>query len=258
MLELRALTKSFGDTIAVDNLSLSIPKGEMVGIIGRSGAGKSTLLRTINRLAEPDSGDILWDGNSVSGLSGSALRNWRRQAAMIFQQFQLAPRLDVLTNVLIGSLHGRPVVPTLFKQFPAELRARAFEELRSLDMAQFALQRAQTLSGGQQQRVAIARAMMQNPDIILADEPISSLDVSNANTVMQALQRINRERGITVIVNLHTLGVARRYCPRIIGMISGKIVFDGPPTALNDAALSEIYRGPMDDPDMPEHYEAAA
>jgi phosphonate transport system ATP-binding protein len=221
----------------------------MVGVIGRSGAGKSTLLKMINRLVEPDSGEILWKGEAVLAMSGKSLRNWRRRAAMIFQQFQLAPRLDVLTNVLVGTLYDRPWLPALLKHFPAELRARAITELEALDMTATALQRAQTLSGGQQQRVAIARALMQSPDILLADEPISSLDVSNANTVMLALERINRERAITVLVNLHTLGAARRFCGRIIGMSAGRVVFDGPPSELTDDVLRTIYRGPQDLPD---------
>jgi phosphonate transport system ATP-binding protein len=251
VLELRDVCKSFGSTRAVDHVSLSIPAGAMVGVIGRSGAGKSSLLRVINRLVEPDAGEIFWKGEPVLRMSGQALRNWRRRAAMIFQQFQLAPRLDVLTNVLVGALHDRPLLSAMIKHFPAELRARAIRELEALDMAQAALQRAQTLSGGQQQRVAIARALMQSPDLLLADEPISSLDVSNANTVMCALQTINRERGITVIVNLHTLGVARRFCDRIIGMSAGRVVFDGSPAGLTSEVLRDIYRGPSDSPERP-------
>lgn len=243
MLELREVSKSFGAKIAVDSVSLVIPKGEFVAVIGRSGAGKSTLLRVIDRLVEPDAGDILWESRSVLNLRGRDLRDWRRRAAMIFQQFHLAPRLDVLTNVLIGSLYRQSVMASVFKQFPKESRLQALRELAALDIADTALQRAQTLSGGQQQRVAMARAMMQQPDLVLADEPISSLDISNAHTVMQALQRINRERGVTMLVNLHTLDMARRYASRVIGMASGRVIFDGSPSALSPDVIREIYRG---------------
>lgn len=243
MLELTALTKSFGRKIAVKGVTLTIPKGQMVGIIGRSGAGKSTLLRLINRLAEPDSGSVRFGGQEVSRLKGGALRLWRRRSAMIFQQFNLIPRLDVLTNVLTGTLAARPLPAALLKLFPREARLRAIRELDALDMAQTALQRAATLSGGQQQRVAIARALMQDPDIMLADEPIASLDPMNAEIVMQALARVNAERGITVIVNLHALDIARRFCPRIVGLSAGKIVFDGPPEALTQDAVERIYNG---------------
>ena len=241
MLELVNLTKRYGEAVAVNGVSLSIPAGSMVGILGRSGAGKSTLLRMINRMAEPTSGDVLWQGASVLQLRGTALRGWRARCGMMFQQFNLAPRLDVLTNVLVGSVSRRPTIQTLFKYFPAEERARAIFELHALDMADFALQRAGTLSGGQQQRVAIARTMMQLPDLVLADEPIASLDPANAETVMSALSSISRERGITVLVNLHSLDIARTYCPRIIGMAKGQVVFDGSPGELDGATVEKIY-----------------
>lgn len=258
MLEIEGLTKRFGDKVAVDDVTLSFPPGQMVAVIGRSGAGKSTLLRLVNRLADPDAGDIRWDGSSVLRLKGRALRDWRRNAAMIFQQFHLAPRLDVLTNVLLGALHEAPPHAAMFKAFPRPLRARAILELDALDMADAALQRAGTLSGGQQQRVAIARAMMQSPKLVLADEPIASLDVENAERVMAELARINREFGITVIVNLHTLETARRWCTRVIGMAAGKVVFDGPVAGLDDAALDRIYRAGRPHAVMSERAPAAA
>lgn len=160
---------------------------------------------------------------------------------MVFQQFNLVPRLDVITNVLVGSLAERGVLSALAKQFPPELRARAILELDALGMAGVALQRAGTLSGGQQQRVAIARAMMQRPDVLLADEPISSLDPINADLVMNSLKRLNQERDLTVVVNLHSLDMARRYCSRVIGMANGKIVFDGTPALLDDNCVDRIY-----------------
>ncbi len=245
MLELHGVTKSFGDTLAVDNVSFACRRGELVGIIGRSGAGKSTLLRLINRLTDPTEGRVTWDGQDVSRLNGAALRQWRRRCAMIFQQFNLCPRLDVITNVLVGVVATRPLASSLIKFFPAVDRAQAILELDALDMAHAALQRAGTLSGGQQQRVAIARAMMQEPDLVLADEPVASLDPVNADVVMDALQKICRERNVPVIVNLHSLDIARRYCTRVVAMSKGAIVFDGPPAALTQTVLDRVYAGRM-------------
>ncbi len=241
MLEVQGVSKRFGETVAVDDVSFTCGRGEFLGVIGRSGAGKSTLLRTINRLSEPSSGRILWDGHEVGNLRGADLRRWRRRCAMIFQQFNLCPRLDVITNVLVGVAAERPLAATLFKAFPANDRAQAILELDALDMATAALQRAGTLSGGQQQRVAIARAMMQDPELILADEPVASLDPNNAEIVMNALQRICRERGVPVIVNLHSLEIAHLYCTRILAMARGKVVYDGAPGGLTPAVLERIY-----------------
>lgn len=241
MLEIENLRCCFGDVTAVDNASLTISRGEMVGVIGRSGSGKSSLLRLINRLYTADAGRICWDGDCVTAYSGRSLRNWRRRATMIFQDYNLIPRLDVLTNVLLGTLATRPIVPSLFKYFPPELRAQAIMELDRLDMAETALKRTQYLSGGQQQRVAIARAMLQNPELLLADEPVASLDPINSEIVMQSIADINRTRGITVLVNLHSIDIARRYCRRVIGMNKGRIVFDGPVELLTDQAVAAIY-----------------
>lgn len=241
MLELHGVTKRFGDKVAVDNVSFACGRGELVGIIGRSGAGKSTLLRMINRLGEPTTGTITWDGVPVTALKGKALRQWRRRCAMIFQQFNLCPRLDVITNVLVGVVAERPLARSLIKFFPREDRARAIKELDALDMAHAALQRASTLSGGQQQRVAIARAMLQDPELLLADEPIASLDPVNAEAVMNALQSICQERGVPVIVNLHSIDIARRYCTRVVAMAGGLVVFDGAPAELTTEVLDRIY-----------------
>lgn len=241
MLELTNVTRRFGANTAVDNCCLEIPAGQMVGIIGRSGAGKSTLLRMINRLVDPSSGDISYCNETVSGLKGAALRDWQHSCAMIFQQFNLVPRLDVLTNVLLGRLNQRSTVSSLLNLFSRSERAEAIIALERLDIAQTALQKAGTLSGGQQQRVAIARALMQNPKVLLADEPIASLDPRNAQIVMDALKAINERDGITVITNLHTLDTARTYCERIIGMQAGKIVFDGTPEELTEDAARQIY-----------------
>ena len=241
MLHLIKVSKQFGDVVAVNDVSIEIPSGQMVGIIGRSGAGKSTLLRLLNRLIDPTGGKIIFDGTEITALKGRALHQWRARCAMIFQQFNLVPRLDVITNVLIGRIYHRPTLPVLFKMFPAADRALAVLALERLDMIDQALQRADTLSGGQQQRVAIARALAQEPGILLADEPIASLDPRNAARVMDALRLINKEDGITVICNLHTVDTARGYCDRIIGMVSGSVVFDGEPEDLTMAKIREIY-----------------
>jgi len=241
MLEIRNVTRRFGGNVAVNAVGLDIPQGQMVGIIGRSGAGKSTLLRMINRLIDPSQGSILFEGTDVSKLAGSALRRWQRDCAMIFQQFNLVPRLDVLTNVLLGRLNHRSTSLSLLNVFSREERAMAIAALERLDIARTALQRAGTLSGGQQQRVAIARALMQQPKMILADEPIASLDPLNAKVVMDALRDINQREGITVITNLHTLDTARAYCNRIVGMAGGQVVFDGVPEELDREAVRRVY-----------------
>jgi phosphonate transport system ATP-binding protein len=245
MLELQGLTRRFGAVTAVDNVRLVIPDGQMVGVIGRSGAGKSTLLRMINRLTEPSEGRVLYGGQDVTALRGGALRRWRTDCAMIFQQFNLVQRLDVLTNVLIGRLNHRSgafaTLTSLLCMFTAEERAQAIRVLDRFDLADTALQRADTLSGGQQQRVAICRALLQEPKVLLADEPIASLDPRNAKVVMDALRQVNREDGITVLTNLHHLNTARHYCDRIVAMQAGRVMFDGPPSDLTAARVQEIY-----------------
>ena len=243
MLELQKVRKCFGDKVAVDDVSLEFRRGEFVGVLGRSGAGKSTLLRTINRLTDPTSGSITSGGIEITRLRGESLRCWRRRCAMIFQQFNLCPRLDVITNVLVGVVAERPLAATLLKCFSAQDRARAIQELEALNMASAALQRAETLSGGQQQRVAIARAMMQEPDVLLADEPVASLDPVNSEAVMDALHQVCRSRNIPVIVNLHSLDIARRYCDRVVAMSRGRVVFDDTPERLTNEALAQIYGG---------------
>src|ERR1700759_5553043 len=241
MLVVEGLTCRFGTKAAVDNASFSIATGGFIGVIGRSGAGKSTLLRTINRLAPVSSGRILFNGTDVTALKGPALRHWRARSAMIFQQFNLIGRLDVLTNVLMGRLSKMPAWRSLFQLWPEEDVAVAMSALEQFDMAQLAAQRADQLSGGQQQRVAIARALVQQPDIILADEPIASLDPRNPRVVMDALLRINKHFGITVLCNLHSLDLARGYCDRLIGMSAGRVGFDGAPAALTEHIARELY-----------------
>src|ERR1700755_978397 len=241
MLVVEGLTCRFGTKAAVDNASFSIAPGGFVGVIGRSGAGKSTLLRMINRLVPPTDGRILFNGMDVTALRGRELRLWRARSAMIFQQFNLVGRLDVLTNVLMGRLAPPPPRAGLGQLWPEHDKALAMSALEQFDMGALAAQRADQLSGGQQQRVAIARALVQEPDIILADEPIASLDPRNTRIVMDALLRINKHFGITVICNLHSLDLARNYCDRLIGMAAGRVVFDGAPSALTDLVARELY-----------------
>jgi phosphonate transport system ATP-binding protein len=192
-------------------------------------------------LIDPTEGKILFGSTEVTALQGRELRAWRARTAMIFQQFNLVNRLDVLTNVMCGRLYEISTLRVLLKWFTGAERALALRALDRLGVADVAMNRADALSGGQQQRVAIARALMQRPRILLADEPIASLDPLNAKLVMDALADINRQDGITVVTNLHTLDTARAYCRRIIGMSAGKIVFDGAPEALTDAVAQELY-----------------
>ena len=236
-----ALTKVFDQAPAVDDVSLAIPAGQFVGVIGRSGAGKSTLLRLINRLTDPSAGRVSCDGVDVSALRGRRLRDWRRRCAMIFQQFNLVGRLDVLNNVLMGRLAYAPAWQSLPKLWSREDRMMAMAALDQFGLAELAARRAESLSGGQQQRVAICRALLQEPEIVLADEPVASLDPENTRIVMEALRRINRHFGATVVCNLHSVELAQAYCDRLVGMAAGRVVFDGVPSALTDRAARELY-----------------
>lgn len=241
MLRLDGVTKAYGHNVVLKGISLDIPKGQFVGVVGRSGAGKSTLLRAINRLDDPSSGRILWDGEEVTAFRGKSLRDWRRRCAMIFQQFNLVGRLDVLDNVLMGRLAHTATWRAMTKIWRDSDRTIAFSALEQMDIGTLAVQRAETLSGGQQQRVAICRALVQEPEIVLADEPIASLDPRNTRVVMDALARINREFGLTVICNLHSLEIARTYCERLVGLQGGEVVFDDVPDALDEAMAHRLY-----------------
>ncbi len=241
MLVVEGLTCRFGAKAAVDNASFSVAPGSFVGVIGRSGAGKSTLLRTINRLAPATEGRILYNGVDVTALRGKELRQWRARSAMIFQQFNLVGRLDVLTNVLMGRLASVSQLRALIKLWPDTDKAIALSALEQFEIASLAAQRADQLSGGQQQRVAIARALVQEPELILADEPIASLDPHNTRVVMDSLKRINRDFGITVLCNLHSLELARSYCDSLIGMAAGRVVFEGTPEQLTNSEAGRLY-----------------
>jgi phosphonate transport system ATP-binding protein len=241
MLVLEGVSRRFGTKLAVDDISLEFGNGGFVGVIGRSGAGKSTLLRMINRLIDPSAGRIVCDGVEVTALKGAELRAWRARSAMIFQQFNLVGRLDVLTNVLMGRLNKISTARAVLKLWSDEDKALALAALEQFGIAGIAAQRAESLSGGQQQRVAIARALVQEPDLILADEPVASLDPRNTRLVMDALARINRHFGIGVVCNLHSLDLAREYCDRLVGIAHGRVVFDDVPAALTDAIARDLY-----------------
>jgi phosphonate transport system ATP-binding protein len=236
-----AISKVFDQTTAVDRVSLGIRAGQFVGVIGRSGAGKSTLLRLLNRLTDPSVGRVLWGEVEITALRGRRLRDWRRCCAMIFQQFNLVGRLDVLNNVLMGRLAYAPAWQSLPKLWSRDDKIMAMAALDQFGLAELAARRAENLSGGQQQRVAICRALLQEPEIVLADEPVASLDPENSRIVMDALQRINRHYGVTVVCNLHSLELARAYCDRLVGMAAGRVVFDGVPDTLTDRAARELY-----------------
>jgi phosphonate transport system ATP-binding protein len=240
-LRIKNLKKKFKDTVAINGINLEIEEGKITGIIGRSGSGKSTLLRMINRLIEPTEGTIEFNDTIITDIKGKALRKWRSECAMIFQQFNLVDRLDVLTNVLIGSLGRNYSFLNLFGYFSKEEKINALRNLNRFELREKSLQRSGTLSGGQQQRVAIARALMQKPKILLADEPISSLDPKNSKRVMDDMLKINREDGITIICNLHSLEIAKKYCDRLIGLSEGEVVFDGKPNELTADISKKLY-----------------
>jgi phosphonate transport system ATP-binding protein len=232
--------------VALRGVTLSIPRGEFVVIVGLSGAGKSTLIRTINNLVVPSRGNVAIDGRSVTRARGSELRRMRSGIGMIFQTFNLVKRSSVLRNVLAGRLGAIDPLRGTLGAFPRADVALAHDCLRRVGIPEKAFARADALSGGQQQRVGIARALAQRPQIMLADEPVASLDPPTSHAVMRDLKRIAREDGITTIVNLHFVDMARAYADRIIGMRGGEIVFDGPPAAADDAAFERIYGRPID------------
>lgn len=240
MLRIENVTKVYPNgTKALNDVSLEIPTGQFVAVIGLSGSGKSTLLRCINRLIEPTSGKVFLDDAEVTGAND--LRSIRRRIAMIFQHFNLVKRSTVLTNVLTGRLGYTSPIASLFHVFRPEDYADARACLDRVGLASKESQRADTLSGGQQQRVGIARALMQRPDVILADEPVASLDPATAHTVLDHLERMNKRDGMTVLCNLHFLSLARRYADRVIALKAGEIVFDGTPEEIDDARFKAIY-----------------
>ncbi|MFI4986736.1 MAG: phosphonate ABC transporter ATP-binding protein [Alphaproteobacteria bacterium] len=246
---LAAVSKTYAGKIeALKSVSFSVAPGEFLVILGPSGAGKSTLMRCINRLAEPTSGRILLNGREVTG-ERRVLREARRQIGMVFQQFNLVKRLPVITNVLCGRLSYRSTWRSLFYSFSREDRAVALECLEMVALGHKAFQRADTLSGGEQQRVAIARALAQNPKLILADEPVASLDPKIARQVLHYLKQVSSDRGISVICNLHQIDYAREYAERVVGLAGGSVIFDGPASGLSDDILTRIYGRESEDGD---------
>jgi len=243
-LRIRNLRKEYraGEPVLRD-VSLAIDGRGLTAIIGPSGTGKSTLVRCINRLVEPTSGEIHFRGQDLVRLSSRELRIARRRIGMIFQEYNLVERLSVIENVLCGRLGYVPVWRAWLRRFPQADIERAFELLDAVGLGGYATQRADQLSGGQRQRVGIARALMQEPDLLLADEPTSSLDPKTSVEIMELIARRAGESGIPAIVNIHNVELARRYADRIIGMSKGEIVFDGPPGKLEDSHLLAIYGG---------------
>jgi phosphonate transport system ATP-binding protein len=225
------------------NVSFTVAPRGMTAIIGPSGTGKSSLIRCINRLVDPTSGEILFLGQDLSKLSGAELRQARRRIGMVFQEYNLVERLSVIENVLTGRLGYVAVWRAWLRKFQTADIARAFHLLDAVGLGKLATERADQLSGGQRQRVGIARALMQEPDLLLADEPTSSLDPKTSVEIMELIARRAGEADIPVIVNIHNVGLARRFADRIIGMSKGEIVFDGPPRELKDEHLLKIYGG---------------
>lgn len=242
MLIIENLTKTYDNGfVALKNLSLEIPEGQFVSIIGLSGSGKSTLLRCINRLIEPTEGRIIWNGIDITRASDDELRQIRRRIGMIFQQFNLVKRSSVLTNVMSGRLGYLNPLYSLFNYFPAREKERAMAALTRVGIPEKANNRASALSGGQQQRVGIARTLMQEPEMLLADEPVASLDPATSHSVMKYLQLLNQEDGITVLCSLHFLSLARAYAHRVIALKDGVIEFDGLPQDIDGDRFKQIY-----------------
>ncbi len=242
MLRVENLTKVFPDgTVALKDVTFEVQDGEFLAVIGLSGSGKSTLLRCINRLIDPTEGRVVWDGLDVTGAQGAELRHIRRQIGMIFQQFNLVKRSSVMTNVLSGRLGYAHPWFSLVHHFSAEDHKRAVAALERVGIAEKADNRADQLSGGQQQRVGIARALMQEPRLMLADEPVASLDPVLAHSILQYLELLNRQDGITVLCSLHFLDLVHRYATRVIGLKAGELVFDGLPSELTRQRFKEVY-----------------
>jgi phosphonate transport system ATP-binding protein len=243
-LVIRGLRKEYRAGVPVlRDVSLEIGGTGMTAVIGPSGSGKSSLIRCINRLVDPTAGEILFGGQDLARLRGRALREARRRIGMVFQEYNLVERLSVIENLLCGRLGYVPVWRAWLRRFPAADVARAFELLDAVGLGEYATRRADALSGGQRQRVGIARAIMQDPELVLADEPTSSLDPKTSVEIMDLLAGLARARGIPVVVNIHNVDLARRFAQRIVGMSAGAIVFDGPPSQLQESHLLAIYGG---------------
>ena len=244
MLTLRNLSKSYipGKPV-LRNITVEIAARGVTAIIGPSGTGKSTLIRCINRLVDPTEGEIVFEGRDIAHLHGQALRQVRRKMGMVFQEYNLVERLTVMENLLCGRLGYVAPWKAWLRKYPQADIERAFSLLDTVGLAGFANQRADSLSGGQRQRVGIARALMQEPRLILADEPTSSLDPKTSVEIMELVSNMGRANGIPVVINMHDVELAKRFADRIIGMSGGRVVYDGGPQGLDDAMLKTIYGG---------------
>ncbi len=242
ILKVKNLVKTYPNGVqALKGVSFDVKKGEFLVIIGLSGSGKSTLLRCVNRLHDPTSGEIIFEGVDIAKMEGRKISQLRKKIGMIFQHFNLIPRHTVLSNVLMGRLGSTGTVKSLFGIFKNEDKEKALRYLKLVGIADKAKIRADQLSGGQQQRVAIARALTQDPAILLADEPVASLDPATCHTVMDYLKRVNEELGITILCNLHFLSLVRQYATRVIALKSGQIVFEGSPNDITEEWFEKIY-----------------
>jgi phosphonate transport system ATP-binding protein len=251
-IEVRGLHKHFGRVAALRNAGLVVRRGEMVALLGASGSGKSTLLRHISGLHRADAGSlstVRLFGRTLQqgGCLAPEVRRLRADVATVFQQFNLVDRLPVMTNVLAGALHRMPLHATLLRRFPEGELVRTWQALQRVGIEQCAWQRASTLSGGQQQRAAISRALVQGARIILADEPIASLDPASSRRVMELLAELNRELGVTVLVSLHQVDYAFAYCPRTVALRAGQVVYDGPTADLSPGRLEDLYGTQVDE-----------
>lgn len=242
MLRVKNLTKVYDDgTVALEDVSFEVPAGQFLAVVGLSGSGKSTLLRCINRLIDPTEGEIWWNDIKLSHITGEELRRARRKIGMIFQHFNLVDRSSVMTNVLSGRLGYVNPITSIFNRWPADDIRRALASLDRVGISDKANNRADELSGGQKQRVGIARALMQDPQIMLADEPVASLDPVLAHSIMSKLKQITQEDQITVLCSLHFLDLVQQYGDSVIALNGGKLVFQGKPSAIDDVRFKEIY-----------------
>lgn len=242
MLRVEHLTKVYDDgTVALRDVSFEVPDGQFLAVIGLSGSGKSTLLRCINRLIDPTEGRILWNGEDITAASQEDMRRIRRRIGMVFQHFNLVHRSKVITNVLAGRLGYTSPALAVVNRFSKSDRDRAYDQLARVGLEAKAYNLAEDLSGGQQQRVGIARAMMQDPEMILADEPVASLDPVLAHSIMQYLETINKTEKVTVICSLHFLDLVHRYGQSVIALNEGRLVFEGLPEQIDDAMFKDIY-----------------
>jgi phosphonate transport system ATP-binding protein len=241
LLKVKKLTKFYKDVKALSDVDFTLKKGEFTAVIGPSGSGKTTLIRCINKLIEPSDGSIIFNNEDIVGLKGSRLRHTRAKIGMIFQHYNLVERLTVIENVLHGRMGYKSNIAGVFGMYSEEEKEKALSILELMGLEEHVYRRCDKLSGGQKQRVGIARALVQDPEIILCDEPISSLDPSSAKKIMDYLQKVQQEFGITILVNLHQVNIAKKYAERILGFNEGNLVFDGPPKKLSKGQINDIY-----------------